>query len=54
MRYNFQQMTITVKPLFERHLYLSVTSNRTPLSKKGWKIERHLLIDRHFDIHYAN
>ena len=25
----------TVKPLFERHLYLNATSNRTPLLKKG-------------------
>ena len=42
-------ITITVKPLFERHLYLNTTSNRTPLLRKGRKIERLPLIERHFD-----
>ena len=28
-------LSYTVKPLFERHLYLNATSNRTPLSRKS-------------------
>ena len=32
---NIEQFQVTVKPLFERHLYLKGTSNRTELWGKG-------------------